>query len=114
MSDSAESGVTGLQLKPAYVRDPAALAAYPATLVATWPRHNAGRYTEPLYDAASLEWIIGLANEVLGIATSGTTPEGDGVNTQTLLWAQEWRSRLGRSGGHGQNEQAHGRAESGG
>ena len=35
-----------------------------------------------------------LIAEVLAIASSGTLPDGDAVNTPTLLWADEWRRRL--------------------
>ena len=90
----------GQALKPAYLKDPKAAAAYPVGLIATWPRHNAGRYTEPLYDRAGLAALLELVDEVLGIADKGETPDGDGVNVPTLLWAEGWRRRL-RAGAQG-------------
>src|SRR5690606_15856456 len=43
---------------------------------------------------ADLVTHAALIAEVLAIASSGTLPDGDAVNTPTLLWAEEWARRL--------------------
>ena len=35
-----------------------------------------------------------LVKEVIEIAEHGETPDGDGVNIPTFLWAEEWAHRL--------------------
>lgn len=43
-----------------------------------------------LYSQMALDTLMRLAGEVLAIAEAGETPDGDGVNVPTLLWAEEW------------------------
>lgn len=43
-----------------------------------------------LYSQMALDTLMRLAGDVLAIAEAGETPDGDGVNVPTLLWAEEW------------------------
>jgi len=43
-----------------------------------------------LYSQMALDTLMQLAGDVLAIAEAGATPDGDGVNAPTLLWAEEW------------------------
>lgn len=39
---------------------------------------------------STLKLLLGLRNEVVGIAQEGILPDGDGVNIPTLIWAEDW------------------------
>ena len=63
-----------------------------------WP----GGISEPVTDVAQLlrrvagarRILSKLSAELVAIAETSALPDGDGVNAPTLLWAEEWRSRL--------------------
>jgi len=54
-----------------------------------WACAECGRKFEPVQVA-----VATLLVDVLAIASSGELPDGDAVNTPTLLWAEEWARRL--------------------
>ena len=43
---------------------------------------------------AEIEALRALVQEVLSIASAGLLPDGDEVNTSTLLWAEAWARKL--------------------
>jgi hypothetical protein len=43
--------------------------------------------------AVSAQYLL-LGKEVRLMAKEGATPDGDGVNISTLLWAEEWAGKL--------------------
>ena len=45
-------------------------------------------------ERAKLRYLLQLMQEVLAIAAHGVLPDGDTVNTPTLLWAEEWALML--------------------
>lgn len=48
---------------------------------------------------AQLVPLLLLAQEVQLIGAHGATPDGDGVNGPTALWAEDWTRRLGAAPG---------------